>query len=223
MQPCIVFDLDGTLADSLPGIAEGLNRALRTLGLPVYPQEAIRGMIGRGAANLCAAALGYADTGLAPQAQLEALHNAFRQEYPHCWQGSAYTHPYPGIPALLEELAALGARMAVLSNKPHDVTLPMVQALFPGIPFEPILGHRPNVPRKPHPAALQHIAKLWGIPTERIILVGDSAIDAATAQAAGCKLITVDWGYSCGVDMHSFPAPCCSKAEELLRHIQRIK
>ena len=223
MQHGIVFDLDGTLADSLPGIAEGLNRALRTLGQPGHPQEAVRDMIGRGAANLCAAALGYSDASMAPADELEALHQAFRREYPHCWQGEEYTRPYPGIPTLLQELAAEGVPLAVLSNKPHEVTLPMVQELFPGIPFEPVLGHRPEFPRKPHPAAIQHIAAQWGIPVEQLILVGDSAIDAATAEAAGCRLITMSWGYSCGMDMHLFPAPCCDNAEELREQLQRIK
>lgn len=198
MEHCIVFDLDGTLVDSLPGIAEGVNRALASLGMPPHPVGAVRGMIGRGAANLCAAAIGYADASLAPEPELRAMCDAFRREYPHCWQGEQYTHPYPGMVGVLERLAARGARLAVLSNKPHEVTLPMVRHLFPEVPFDPIMGFSERFPRKPNPAALLYIAECWGVSPREVMLVGDSRFDAATAENAGCRLILLDWGYQGG-------------------------
>ncbi len=204
MKDCIVFDLDGTLVESLPGIAEGLNRALAVLGKTSHPQEAVRGMIGRGAKNLCAAALGYADASLAPAAELEALHAAFRREYPLCWQGQGTT-PYEGIAAMLARLAAAGARLAILSNKPHEVTEVMVRTLFPGIPFEPVLGHTGAFPRKPAPDALLHIAQQWGISPAALTLVGDSLYDARTAANAGAACVLVTWGYAEAQELRVWP------------------
>lgn len=214
----VVFDLDGTLVDSLPGIAEGVNRALQSLGLPTHPREAVRGMIGRGAANLCAAAIGYADASLAPEGELKAIHDAFRREYPRCWQGDEFTHPYPGIPGMLERLASAGARLAVLSNKPHEVTLPMVKQLFPTVPFDPIMGFSERYPRKPDPAALLAIAELWGVPAEQVTLVGDSRFDAMTAENASCRLFLLDWGYG-GGDLSRWQRSLVSGTEELLSRL----
>ncbi len=211
----LVFDLDGTLVDSLPGIAEGLNRALASLGLPTHSQTAVRGMIGRGARNLCASALGYADASLMPEEQLEALHTAFRREYPTTWRGG--TSIYRGITEMLTRLVSVGAHLAVLSNKPHDVTLPMVQELFRPIPFSPILGYTGEFPRKPSPDSLHHIANIWGVDTAELTLVGDSLYDARTAANAGCRCILVTWGYANIQDIHNWGATTCGTVEELRR------
>ncbi len=211
----LVFDLDGTLVDSLPGIAEGLNRALKSLGLPTHTPHAVRGMIGRGARNLCASALGYADASLVSDAELESLHTAFRREYPDTWR--AGTHIYRGITEMLTRLVSVGAHLAVLSNKPHDVTLPMVQELFRPIPFSPIMGYTGEFPRKPAPDALHHIARSWGISVEELTLVGDSLYDAQTAANAGCRCILVTWGYANIQDIHNWGAPTCGTVEELRR------
>lgn len=220
MSRGIVFDLDGTLVDSLPGLAEGVNRALRSLGRPEHPASAVRGMIGRGAANLCAAAIGYADASLAPAEELEAMHSAFRREYPHCWQGG-FTKPYPGIRELLRQLAAAGLKLAVLSNKPHDVTLPMVRTLFPDIPFEPVLGFTGTFPRKPDPAALLHIISARGLTPAEVTLVGDSLYDARTAANAGCALALMDWGYADRAELAAWGAPLFSDAAALGAHLLR--
>ena len=216
MKRCIVFDLDGTLVDSLPGIAEGVARALAALQLPAPPPEAVRGMIGQGARQLCAQAMGCESVETAPPLLLEQVYAGFCREYPHCWQG-AYTRPYAGIPELLAELQAGGARLAVLSNKPHAVTLPMVQQLFAGVRIEPIMGYTGQFPRKPAPDALLHIAELWQAAPAEITLVGDSPFDARTAQAAGSGLALVDWGYAHGVDLATLGAPVAHSVAELGR------
>lgn len=195
MKRYLVFDLDGTLVDSLPGIAEGVGRALAALQLPVPSPEQVRGMIGQGARNLCAQALGYDAVEAAPAQLLEEMYRLFCQEYPRCWQG-AYTRPYAGIPELLETLAAAGARLGVLSNKPHAVTHPMVQELFSQVPFEPIMGYTGQFPRKPAPDALRYIATQWGVDPAELVLVGDSLFDARTAENAGSGLQLVAWGYA---------------------------
>ena len=189
MRRHIVFDLDGTLVDSLPGIAEGVNRALVSLGRSPHTPQAVRGMIGRGAANLCAAALGYADVSLAPQEELQAMHSAFMREYPHCWQGEG-TRPYPGI-------------------------LSMVRTLFPDVPFSPLWGFSGRFPRKPAPDALLAIATEWGVRPQDLTLVGDSLFDARTASNAACSCLLVAWGYASTADLEDWPAPLCRTVPDL--------
>ncbi len=221
MRAWLVFDLDGTLVESLPGIAEGLNRALAAVGREPLLPSAVRGMIGRGAANLCAAALGYADASLAPAEELELLHAAFSHEYPQCWQ--AGTVPFAGIPNLLALLAAAGARLAVLSNKPHEVTEVVVRTLFPNIPFNPILGYTEAFPRKPAPDALLHIARQWGVEPAELTLVGDSPYDARTAANAGAGCVLVDWGYATSQELTSCHVPLCHSVMELSESLGVLK
>lgn len=191
----IVFDLDGTLADSLPGIAEGLNRALRSLGYAEHSEEAVRKMVGCGARVLCALALGISpEVGELPDCrEVTELQCAFGREYPHTWKGG--TRPYPGIPELLKTLVAEGAKLAVLSNKPHPVTVPLVRELFSETPFEPIYGFSERFPRKPDPTSLLHIAAMWGEPPKNVWMVGDSMHDVRTARNAGTRSVLVGWGY----------------------------
>lgn len=219
MKRYIVFDLDGTLVDSLPGIATGVNRALASLGLPQHPQQAVRGMIGRGAANLCAAAIGYADVSLAPKEDLEAVHAAFRREYRACWQGKEATAPYPGIVPMLARLCAGGAHLAVLSNKPHEVTEPMVKAVFPTIPFDAVMGYTPRFPRKPAPDALLHLAEQWGVAPQELTLVGDSLYDARTAANAGTGLVLVAWGYAKVRELAAWGSPLFGTTAELQHYL----
>ena len=218
MKRYIVFDLDGTLVESLPGIAEGVNRALAVMGRAGHTRSAVRRMIGQGARHLCACALGYADEAAAPAEELQTMHEHFRREYPHCWQGS-YTVPFPEVRIMLSRLAAQGARMAVLSNKPHEVTAPMVQKLFPTTPFSPVIGHSAEFPRKPSPIALQHIANQWGVDVSQLTLVGDSLHDAHTAANAGCGLALVAWGYADVGPLASTQAPLFGTVDELLRYL----
>lgn len=218
MKRHIVFDLDGTLVDSLPGIAEGVNRSLRALGLREHTQDAISRMIGSGAANLCGMALGYRDAADTPPAELEAMHAEFRRHYPQCWQ-YPLTRPYPWVTHMLTRLASAGAMLAVLSNKPHDVTEPMVRALFPHTPFSAILGYSGRFPRKPAPDSLQYIADSWGVPLSSVTLVGDSLFDARTAQNAGCNTALVAWGYADVSELAAWPAPVFGSVDELCRHL----
>lgn len=217
----IVFDLDGTLVNSLPGIAAGVNLALESLGRTPHAESAVRAMIGQGVRHLAACALGYNDEAAAPKEEMEAFLKAFRKEYTECWKGEG-TQPYPGITEMLTRLVSIGAHLAVLTNKPHDVTVPMVQELFRPVPFMPIIGHMGEIPRKPDPFALQMIANNWKVQTEELILVGDSIIDARTAANAGSRCALVTWGYGNMRELHEWDAPTFGTVEELRTHLLHL-
>ena len=194
MRLGLIFDLDGTLVDSLPGIAHSLNRALEKLGLPGHDEPQVRRFIGNGSLELARRAVPEGS----PDALALKVEAAFKHDYATSWQDG--TAPYAGIPECLETLAAAGFPLAVLSNKPHAFTVEIVAHLFPGIPFSPVFGQRPDIPRKPHPEAALHIARHWRLSPENCRFIGDSTIDMATADSAKMPAIAVTWGYH---DAHS--------------------
>jgi len=184
-----IFDLDGTLVDSLSGIAASLNRALAGLGLEPHSLRAIRGFIGNGVGVLMSRA--------APQGSaaslLVALEQAFKADYDLTWpQG---TGVYPGVADLLAELQHRGVPLAVLSNKSHAFTTAMVSGLFPGVAFAAVLGQRSGIAHKPDPAGAMEIATLLGQPVQWLTMVGDSTMDLETAHRAGMRAVGVTWGY----------------------------
>ena len=154
MNGGLIFDLDGTLVDSLPGIAGSLNRALERCGLAEHDHADVRRFIGNGSYELARKA---SPKGTSPDLILR-VEQAFKDDYAVTWpEGTA---PYEGVPEFLGKLSAAGLKMGVLSNKPHPFTLEIVGRLFPGVPFDPVLGQRPEAPRKPHPDAALQIAAL---------------------------------------------------------------
>ncbi len=189
MKPCLIFDLDGTLVDSLPGIAASLNRTLTAHGLPGHSDAAIRSFVGDGLRMLVqrAAAAG------ADAALIDSLVALFKKDYELSWSDG--TRAYPGIHHLLAELQKDGFRMAVLSNKTHDFTQAMTRGVFPNIHFAEILGQRDGFPHKPDPAGALQIATAFGTAPENCVMIGDSTMDLQTAANAGMQAIAVAWGY----------------------------
>lgn len=207
MRPGLIFDLDGTLVDSLPGIAASLNRSLGHFGLPVHGSPAVRTFIGNGSLELARKAVPAGS----PDALAHEVEAAFKEDYALTWpEGTA---PYPGIPECLATLDAAGFPMAILSNKPHPFTVEIVQRLFPDVPFGPVLGQRPGTPRKPHPEAALQIVRHWGFIPENCRFIGDSTIDIATARAAGIPAVAVAWGY------HDLAALEAAGADQLVEEI----
>lgn len=183
----IIFDLDGTLVDSLDDIRAAMNHVLRGYGLPERSPEEIERFVGEGARLLVRRALGDA----AAELEDEALAR-FRARYlDHL---VVHTRPYPGVEPMLAELARRGTPTAVLSNKPHDATREVVAKLFSGHPFAGVLGHRPNAPRKPDPSGALELADALEREPPRVLFVGDTAVDVETARAAGMTPIAVLWG-----------------------------
>jgi phosphoglycolate phosphatase len=184
----VVFDLDGTLADTLPSIADAINWGLAAVGLPEVPRSDVRGWIGEGLPMLCRRALRGADN-VPFDRMIEAVSLHYRQHQ------LDKTVPFPGIPELMDELARRGVPMAVLSNKPHEHTVTMTQAIFGRWPLVAVEGYQEERRRKPDPQTLLAICQAMGLPPTAVMLVGDSNTDIATARNAGAIPIGATWGY----------------------------
>jgi phosphoglycolate phosphatase len=191
----IVFDLDGTLLDTLADIAQAANRVLVQRGLAAHPVDAYRQFVGEGVRVLFERSLPQVADDIVPCTDdiVAACAEDFRHAYAQCW--NVQTRPYDGIDDLLSALVSRGVRLAVLSNKPDVFTKACVREYFSQFPFEAVLGQREGVPRKPDPAGAREIAALMNLAPERILYVGDTAIDMQTANAAGMFPVGVSWGF----------------------------
>jgi phosphoglycolate phosphatase len=189
VQTGLIFDLDGTLVDSLQGIAASLNQALTASGLPNHLPPVVRGFIGNGARILIQrAAPADASVDL-----LDTVEKAFKADYDTTWHDGTFV--YDGITDLLETLQARGYPLAVLSNKPHPFTEAMVSELFPTIRFCSVLGQRPGIPHKPDPAGALEITSTLARQPGNCTIIGDSTMDIETARNAGMRAIAVTWGF----------------------------
>ncbi len=189
MKHGLIFDLDGTLVDSLLGIAASLNRALSASGLPTHPLAAVRGFIGNGARILVQRAAPADAAGTL----LDTLEQAFKADYEVTWPTG--TVAYAGISELLATLQARGYPLAVLSNKPHPFTLTIVSQVFPEIDFKVVLGQLAGIPHKPDPAGAFEIANLLSLLPAECTVIGDSTMDIETARNAGMRSVAVTWGF----------------------------
>ncbi|HEY9068954.1 MAG TPA: HAD family hydrolase [Candidatus Ozemobacteraceae bacterium] len=186
----IVFDLDGTLLDTLTDIADSANRVLRRRGFAAHPVDAYRYFVGDGMRMLAERVLP-ADRRTPELA--ESLFHEIHTEYGSHW--ADVTVAYDGIAGLLEMLAGRGMSLSVLSNKPDGFTTAMVRHYFPGTPFRCVYGAGNGIPRKPDPAGALRIATESGIPAEAFLYLGDTMVDMKTATAAGMFPIGALWGF----------------------------
>jgi len=186
----VVFDLDGTLLDSLEDLADSMNAVLARSGHPQHPVPLYRYFVGDGMANLVRRALpeGRRDAD-AVGAGLEAM----RAEYDRRW--AAKTRPYPGVPELLDGLTRAGIPMAVFTNKPDDFAGRMVDELLAPWPFTAVLGLRPDMPRKPDPAGALAVAAKMEADPQTCLFLGDSSPDMIAARAAGMLAVGALWGF----------------------------
>jgi len=185
-----IFDLDGTLLDSLADLADSVNLILASYSFPTHPREAYRDFIGDGVRSLCARALP-AESRHA--ALLDAAVARFQEVYADRW--NRLSRPYDGITAVLDQLTSAGVQLAVLSNKPHAFTVACMEHFFAAWRFDLILGQREGVPRKPDAAAALQIAAQLGRRAQECVFVGDSVIDVATGKNAGMRTVAVSWGF----------------------------
>lgn len=191
-----IFDLDGTLVDSLQDIAEAFNECLEILGLPVYPAASYRYMVGEGIPRLCERAIGRTSPHLLPR--LADLAMAFYRT-----RVVRHTRPYAGVPELVARLRARNVRLAVLSNKPHDMTLRVVRAFWPADTFGAIYGYAEEQHRKPSPFYILRICEELGIAPADTWVVGDTPTDIEAARAGGAVPIGVTWGFRTRADLEA--------------------
>jgi len=184
----LVFDLDGTLIDSRRDITTAINRMREELGLPPIPLEAVVMMVGEGARLLVERALGPAFS----PGQIDRALARYLEHYADVCLDE--TRAYPGIEEMLEGLAGRYP-LALLSNKGEALSRKILAGLGLSRFFGEILGGDSLPTRKPDPAGLRVLAERLGVPLERLLLVGDTWIDAETAHNAGCAFILVEWGF----------------------------
>jgi phosphoglycolate phosphatase len=212
----ILFDLDGTLLDTLADIGDAANSVLRQFGFPLHALEAYKQFVGEGVAALFQRAV--------PPSQADAetigrCASAFQAAYRDHW--NVCTRPYEGIPELLDVLAGHELKTAVLSNKPHEFTKACIQHYFPTGKFEVVLGQREGVPRKPDPAGALEIAERLGIPASRFVYLGDSWIDMQTATRSGMHAIGAAWGFRSALELRQAGArEVIDRPGELLRFLE---
>ncbi len=186
----VLFDLDGTLLDTLEDIASATNLALRSHGYPEHSPRDYRSMVGWGIRHLVEAALPAEAREAVPIETLAREVSASLREHP-----AVATRPYPGIPELLSELSRKGLRLVILSNKPDELTHIVVSTLLGEEQFDAIQGARPDLPRKPDPTAARLLAEQVGLAPERMLFLGDSDVDMQTATAARMYPVGAGWGF----------------------------
>jgi len=186
----VLFDLDGTLLDTLEDLADSTNAVLEKRGFPRHPIPPYRYFVGDGVANLFRRAL---PKDRRDEAIVTECIDEMREEYGRRWADK--TRPYDGVPEMLDALVERGVRMAVLSNKPDDFTKLCVEKLLPGWTFEVVRGVRDDGKRKPDPAGAMDIAGQLEIPPAGFLYLGDTNTDMKTAVAAGMFPVGAIWGF----------------------------
>lgn len=210
----VVFDLDGTLVNTIEDLGTAVNHALQSMGLPLHEIEAYRKMVGGGVRNLVWKALPeqYKDD----EAMLNETLAVFMEYY--CAHICVHSQPYAGMRELLAELNAAGVAIAVASNKFQAGTEMLTAQLFPAVRFISIYGGRPGVPLKPDPAVISTILAEAGVAPEDAVMVGDSGTDTRTASASGLSSIAVTWGFKpeSAVAGAGYVADTCGQLRSLL-------
>lgn len=185
----IIFDLDGTLLNTLEDIVQSSNEVLRLMGYPAHPKEKYPHFIGGGLKNL----MGQIIPKDVDRAVIPKCCDHFNAIYQKNWKRNCY--PYQGINDMLAALTAKGIKTAVLSNKPHAFTISFVDEYFKKGQFEVVYGQRSGVAKKPHPQVPLEIAKILRTSPGRCLFVGDSGVDMQTATNASMIGVGVSWGF----------------------------
>ena len=206
----VLFDLDGTLVDTLPDIAWCLNQVLAQHQLAALPEARVRALVGGGVAAM-----------IEQVAREQRASDAGRllADYSACYRQHLvqYSRPYAGIERLLETLAARGLPIAVVTNKAHVLALQVLEQLLPTTAFGAVMGHRPGQPLKPAPDAALLAAERLGVAPVHCLFVGDTPIDLLTAHAAGMPVVAAGWGYGEPETLRAHgPQLYCQTTDQLL-------
>jgi len=190
MFEAVIFDLDGTLLDTIDDIGDAMNRVLSNRNFPTHANSVYRKFVGDGSRVLTERAL---PDKYRNDEMIDACHNEYVEDYSRNY--NVKTNPYAGIPHLLDALIEQGLRLSVLSNKPDAITKNCVKTFFSKWHFDVIFGQRDSVPRKPDPQSAFETAKIMSIPPSNFLYLGDTAIDMKTAVSAGMFPVGVLWGF----------------------------
>ncbi len=186
----LIFDLDGTLLDTLEDLAGAANATLEFFGFPAHPVDAYRYFVGEGLKTLMQRII---PTSEASDEELDTYMEKFGEIYSLTW--NKRSAPYQGIPEMIASLSEHGLQLAVLSNKPHEFTKICVETFFPDHPFAYVFGQREGVAKKPDPSGAFEIAEKMKLEVTEILYIGDTATDMKTGNSAGMRTIGVEWGF----------------------------
>lgn len=186
----VIFDLDGTLLNTIDDLANSMNAVLERSGHPTHGNDAYKYFVGDGMRNLVIRAL---PEDKRDDASVELCLAEMKKEYGNRWDEK--TRPYEGIPELLEALSERGLKLAVLSNKPDNMTQLVISKLLSQWHFDIVAGEKSGVPKKPDPAGAVAIAEKFGIKPGEILYLGDTDVDMKTASSAGMYAVGVLWGF----------------------------
>ena len=209
----VIFDLDGTLLDTIADLAASANYALKTLGFPPRGEEECRSFVGNGVTKLLERAL--PDGAKTPE-NIEKMRAVFQAHYDK--HNADATSVYPGIMDVLKTLNSRGVKLAVASNKYHSATEKLIKHYFPEIPFCCVLGARDHVPVKPNPQIVFDILRAAQTPKEAVLYVGDSDVDMQTALNASLRACAVLWGFRSREQLAPYNPSCwAGKAQDILK------
>ena len=219
MYRTVIFDLDGTLLDTIGDLAAAANAVCRENGWPEYTVQAVEGMVGHGIPNLVSR---FSPAEAQEPQTLERTLAQFNRYYGA--HNMELTAPYAGMPELLKKLKAAGVRLAVCSNKADEFSQVIVAHYFPGIHFTAVFGQREGINVKPDPAVVFDILKLANVQKEDVLYVGDSGVDMQTAANAGVTACGVTWGFRPRTELEEFaPQHITDAAEEIKQFLSAGK
>lgn len=211
MKKLIIFDLDGTLLNTIADLAQSTNHALQVLGYPTHEESAYNFMVGNGINKLFERTL---PEGEKSEENVLRVRKEFIPYYDV--HNADKSQPYPGIPELLEQMQEKGMQLAVASNKYQAATEKLIAHYFPNIRFTAVFGQREGINVKPDPTVVFDILKIAQVAKEEVLYVGDSGVDMQTAANAGVTACGVSWGFRPRAELESFhPAHVVEQASEI--------